>query len=397
MHATRLSVGGVALFAVAITGVVGQNGNPGFPSYFAITPENTPGVQGVPTDIDAWTFNYGSDPVTDVKIELSHSGWGMGYAGWVPIGTTTFDLAAGANYQHTFTHTFDFAAHACLQVVIVDPGSGGNTDTNDDRVQINWDVISADDAQEIDLYIPFGNGADEEIVVNGTEIVCVNGTEIIPCPFARRQPPGGVRRAGGLDYRLSDADTGGSAPGDGADTTMDANSEILTRLSIPPNYIRDTTGDSTTVMVRAEMGPAGGPREKIHAMITIMRTTVATLLNEPHLCCIQSIKLRVMLESILADALDAYEAKDCKLALKLLRMFVQKAKLLECDLTDDEIKCIQKAIHKIVDAGLMIVRELGDDSTVAKAERKKKILQEAIFFRRSGLYEAALLEAGKAC
>ena len=50
-----------------------------------------------------------------------------------------------------------------------------------------------------------------------------------------------------------------------------------------------------------------------------------------------------------------------------------------------------KAILKIVDAGIMIAREMG------KSPSKMTYLQEAHFFRRAGLLEAALLEAAKAC
>jgi len=376
----------ISLSLVLCASMVAGQANPGFPRYFAITPENTPGVQGVPTDIDVRTFNYGADPSNGVEVTLSFNDWGATYGGWQAIGTETLNLGANDNSLDTFTHTFQAAAHTCLQVKITDFGDGGNSDESDDSTQINWDVISADEAANIDLYIPFGNAEGEEILVNGTEIVCVNNTEIIPCPngFSHNQDRPGPQ--------LGDADAaGGAAPGQwNAQDMMPGNSEVLTKLSIAGGYMAALDMQELTVMVRTEMGPKDGPREQIHAMITILRTTVAEILNKPHLCCIQSIKTRVLLESMLADALDAYEAGECKLALKLLRLFVQKAKLLECDLTDAEIKCLQKAVQAMVDAGLMIVREKGGPDAA-------KHMREAMFFRRAGLYEAALLEAAKGC
>eukprot|EP00961_Rhodomonas_salina_P009830 132499-Rhodomonas_salina.1 len=381
---------GAFTLAITVSAVAGL-ANPGFPRYFSIVPENTPGVQGVPTDIDVRTFNYGSDPSNGVEVTLSFNDWGATYGGWQPIGTETIDLGANGNSLDTFTHTFAAAAHTCLQAKITDPGDGGNSDESDDTIQINWDVISADDATGVDLFIPFGNADGEEIMINGTEIVCVNNTEIIPCP-------GWQAGADGVKIpppAINDADGGDDAPapGVGADTVLEGNMEIMTRLIIAPGVMAAAGLDEITVMVRTEMGPKDGPREQIHAMVTVISSTVDTILNKPHLCCIKSIKMRVMLESILADALDAYDAGDCKLALKLLRMFVQKAKLLECELTDEEIKCLQKAIQEITAAGFMIVREKGHQPAAVKG----KYLREAMFFRRSGLYEAALLEASKGC
>lgn len=182
----------------------------------------------------------------------------------------------------------------------------------------------------------------------------------------------------------------------GTMTPLDGNSEVLTKLHVPSFYlnaaaVKDLGAPGEfTIMVRTLMGPKEGKKEKIHAMITIISGTVVELLNKPHLCCIESIKIRVLLETIIADALEAYENGDCKLAIKLLRMFVQKAKLLECDLADEEIKCLQKAVHALVDAAFMIVRE-GDCPEAAAA------IKEAAFFRRAGLYEAALLALSKGC
>jgi len=388
------------LLAVAATlASAADQANPGFPKYFAITPEHTPGIQGVPTDIDVRTFNYGNIDSNGVEVTLFFNDWGAIYSGWQPIGTETMDLVAGGNSLDTFTHTFEAAAHTCLKAEITDAGDGGNTDVNDDVIQINWDVVSADDAENIDLFIPFGNADGEEILINGTEIVCVNNSEIIPCNIAQSN---GQR----LRLALGDAaDPTAGAPGQVGDTVMAGNSEVLTRLRIPAGYMTALDLDEFTVMVRTEMGPQEGPREQVHAMVTVLKTTVAEILNKPHLCCLKSVKMRVMLETIIADALNAYEAGDGQLALKLLRIFVQKAKLLECDLTDEEITCIQKAIQAMTDAGLMIAREF---SAAASAAGRRNTNPGAVnffkdfdrdsdaqWFRRAGLYEAALLTAAK--
>eukprot|EP00961_Rhodomonas_salina_P154714 2083952-Rhodomonas_salina.1 len=53
--------------------------NPGFPPYFAITPENTPGVQGVPTGIDVRTWNTGTEATNGVEVSLFFNDWGAIY------------------------------------------------------------------------------------------------------------------------------------------------------------------------------------------------------------------------------------------------------------------------------------------------------------------------------
>mmetsp|Transcript_105689 Transcript_105689/g.158207 ORF Transcript_105689/g.158207 Transcript_105689/m.158207 type:complete len:369 (+) Transcript_105689:1-1107(+) len=348
-----------------------QPADPGFPpGPFAIMPDSFPGIVGINTDIDVLLLNYGNTDTT-AEVELSFNDWGVTYMGWQPIGTMPFTLLANDNDRKTFSHTFANRAHTCLQAVVTDPGTGGNDNENNDRTQINWEVVHAD--EDYDMWVPFGNGADEEIIVNGTEILCWKNGTVSPCfPDWQQGEPG----ADGQFEEDPNPDV------NGAPEKLGANEEVVAVVNMPK-----IPEDGMVVMLQANMN--GQPN---NVMIQVVKTTIEELLNTPHLCCIKSIKTRVMLESILADALDALqEERPCQVAIKLLRLFVQKAILLECDLTDEEIACIEKAILKIVDAGIMIARKYGTHAN------KMAYLQEAHFFRRAGLYEAALLEAGKAC
>mmetsp|Transcript_5809 Transcript_5809/g.13923 ORF Transcript_5809/g.13923 Transcript_5809/m.13923 type:complete len:587 (+) Transcript_5809:128-1888(+) len=338
------------VLAVALSFATGTalaaDADPGFPVYgnLVIVPDSFPGIVGVNTDIDVRAFNYGTQASSSFEVELSYNDWGVTYQGWQSLGTLPYSAATGipapGNEMKTFSHVFANRAHTCLQAQILN--AADNMDTSNDRTQINWEVVHAD--EDYHMWVPFGNAANEDIVVNGTTISCFKDGIPVACfpgweggVDADGQP---CRECPAPEPELRDA------PGMHGDSVLRANQEQVALVTMPA-----IPAEGMVVLVQAMMDG-----ELNHVMINVVKTTVSELLNTAHFCCIKSVRTRVLLESMLADALEAFEAGDCKRALKLLRMFVQKAILLECDLTDAEIACIEKAILKIVDAGIMIAR-----------------------------------------
>eukprot|EP00961_Rhodomonas_salina_P233023 3148567-Rhodomonas_salina.1 len=332
----------------------------------------------------------------------------------MPIGTAMLDIDAGGNMQHMFEHVFESRAHVCLEAKILSVGEGGNADMYNDRTQINWEVVHAGESAWV--YVPFGNGADEEIVVEGTDIQCVRNETVVPCTgtynYNDYEDEDEDNYSSGYQYQGSGSWFGSSFFRRSADrsrrngvvsqqptltgvpSTLRANEEVIAELTVP-----EVAAEGMIVMVEATMNG-----EKNNVMIQIVKTSVPELLNTPMVCCIKSIKTRVMLETMLADALDSYESGSsgaCKATIKILRMFIQKAILLLCDLSKEEKACIEKALVRVVDAARMTAIELGQNpDAVAKIKENPDAvakIKEGDYFRRAGLYEAALMEYAKAC
>lgn len=141
--------------------------------------------------------------------------------------------------------------------------------------------------------------------------------------------------------------------------------------------------------------------ELSQVVVQLMPTSVEAILNAPRLCCIASVRVRNMLESILAEALHAYEAGDCRRVMKLLRLFVQKAGQLMCDLTEAERACVHKAIAYLVDAARMVAIESGARRRVqprwTMPPSLPMSLQQGDYYRLQGNAEAAIHEYAKAC
>jgi len=414
IQATEMSKFLSALIMLSLCVTVNSTADPGFtwPGTYIIRPDPSPGIVNDVNEITVLTLNHGTTE-SEVNIQLSYNDWGVTYKGWQEIGTYTYDIPANGNAEHVFTHIFETRAHVCLEAKVLNVSSGGNSDTTNDRTQINWEVVNVGDT--INIYVPFGNGADEEIVVNGTEILCMINETFVPCPGRSR---GDIRMDDGdrivvrdpvfpdqeqldpffpdqeqLDPFFPDQEQllpppnrrllqSGLAPFlQFAPSTLAPHSEQIATLVVP-----DIPDGGMVVMVQAYMN-----NELNHVMINLVKTTVHELLNTPHLCCIKSLRTRLMLEKILRDALAAYENGECKAALKLLRSFIQKATLLECELSAAEKACIEKALLKVVDAARMIALELGSSLMLPR------YVQDGDYFRRQGVYEAAVMEYARGC
>ena len=454
------------LLILSASGSANAQADPTFAMWpFNIRPDPSPGIVGDVNDIHVTAFNDGNVDTTNLEIILSYNDWGITYMGWQEIGRANIDSLPAKNYaERTLQHVFDNRGHVCLEAKYSSSGlgSGGNTVTWNDRTQINWEVVYAD--EDVFIYIPFGNGDDEDIVVNGTEIVCLlNGTEV-PCndPYSGSSNNGGgnndrdcydqpadvadgktcclndlqesvpccvdrvgqdgtvddtvvccegtlglvfcsdnnatVRRASRFhestaDFHAAQAqrrllqneDLGDfvkTAPSLlNAPEKLEAHSEQLAVLNVS-----EIAANGMTVMVSANMN--GQPN---NVMIQVVKVTIEELFNTPMFCCIKSIKVRVMLETMLVEAMEAWEQGLCKQAIKILRLLMQKMILLLCDLDKEEKACIEKALLRLNDlARLISIRCCGADPLGPQ-------VREGDFFRRAGLYEAAALEYSQAC
>jgi hypothetical protein len=450
MRATRYFAAPLLLLILALDSANAQ-ADPTFAMWpFNIRPDPTPGIVGDVNDIHVTAFNGGNADTTNLEIVLSYNDWGVTYMGWQEIGRANIASLDAQNYaERTLQHVFNNRAHICLEAKYSSTGvgTGGNTNTWNDRTQINWEVVYADESTYV--YVPFGNGADEDIVVNGTEIVCLlNGTEV-PCDggYSGGGGGGGVNERDCYDESPDTADgeiccisiLGQSVPccndelmqdatiGDNATccdgelgrvfcednqgrrrsftnskgrragdlgdfvqtppslinapATLAANSEQVAVLKVP-----EIADNGMTVMVNANMNG-----QYNNVMIQVVKITIEELFNTPMFCCIKSIKIRVMLETMLAEAMEAWEQGMCKKAIKILRQLLQKMILLLCDMDKEEKACIEKALLRINDLTRLIsIRCCGADPLGSE-------IREGDFFRRAGLYEAAALEYAQAC
>lgn len=160
------------------------------------------------------------------------------------------------------------------------------------------------------------------------------------------------------------------------------------QVMAPEPATPEDIGAVVDVVVFAPGMVGAGPLQVNHVLVRVVRSRVEDLLNRPHLCCIRSVRMRVLLETVLAEALQAYLEEDCAKVMKLLRFFVQKAQLLMCDLDAAEKACLVKALRVAVDVARMVAIENG---------ATREMIREGDFFRLHGLHQAAILEYGHAC
>lgn len=146
---------------------IGQ-ANPAIPfyGYGAIVANPAYPVVGETAVITVTVSNTGSAPATNVQVKLSFNDWGVTFMGWQEIGTQTIpSIPAGGTATATFNYAFQNRAHTCLEALIV--GADENADPNDDRGQINLEVIGA--GETFSYGVPIRNEGDVplDILVKG--------------------------------------------------------------------------------------------------------------------------------------------------------------------------------------------------------------------------------------
>lgn len=156
---------GLASLALAIApGAALGDANPGLPFYgygsIVATPSSP--IAGENATIVVTVGNSGADEATNVQVKLSFNDWGVSFMGWQEIGTQTIpSIPAGGTATATFNHVFQSRAHTCLEALIV--GADENSDPNDDRGQINLEVIHA--GETFSYGVPMRNEGDKPIDV----------------------------------------------------------------------------------------------------------------------------------------------------------------------------------------------------------------------------------------
>eukprot|EP00961_Rhodomonas_salina_P198292 2675281-Rhodomonas_salina.7 len=74
-----------------------------------------------------------------------------------------------------------------------------------------------------------------------------------------------------------------------------------------------------TAVLRVQGGLEGAAPEEVNVAVTVVRVRVEQLLNAPWMCCIKSLRTRVKMERMLADALMQVEDEDWCAAIRLVR------------------------------------------------------------------------------
>jgi hypothetical protein len=153
---------GLAAAVLALPSVARAQANPGIPfyGYGAIVATPSYPIVGQNAVITVTVGNNGTAPATNVQVKASFNDWGVTFFGWQEIGTQTIaSIAPGGTATATFNYVFQNRAHTCLEALIV--GADDNTDPNDDRGQINLEVINAGETFGYD--VPIVNNGDEPL------------------------------------------------------------------------------------------------------------------------------------------------------------------------------------------------------------------------------------------
>eukprot|EP00961_Rhodomonas_salina_P062334 836762-Rhodomonas_salina.1 len=300
--------------------------------YGIIDPTPNPAVAGEPVFIDVVVGNDGSNDATGVELKLSYNDWSIGFGGWTEIETKFVDIANGTatSLLVPFTHTFTSAVHTCLEAKIVSVETGGDTNPNDNRAQINLEVVMCD-AAECSFGVPVVNNHDAPIVVGNFVVGCkprehpdgaAAESALVPCEFDVEVDVPGLRDDGTL--------------------LLPAQSEVLARLSATFASGSLSSGAAVRdVFVEAADLTSGSAGEANHVLVRMVPMAVADMLSFP-LCCVKRVRTRVLLERSIAQALDALDAGDWRLAVRLLRGLLQRVELLACDLSPDEKACLER-------------------------------------------------------
>lgn len=115
---------------------------------------------GQNTHITVIVSNYGDQPATNVRLKISFNDWGVTFSGWQEISTVIIpSIPAGGTATAAADYVFQHRTHTCLEALIV--GSDQNDDPNDDRGQINLEVINA--GETFSYAVPVRNDGNQPL------------------------------------------------------------------------------------------------------------------------------------------------------------------------------------------------------------------------------------------
>ena len=146
-------------FGLTPTALAGADPAFSFYGYQEIVPDPNPAIANENTHITVTVTNRGDATATNVQVKLSYNDWGVTFQGWQEIDIETIpSIPAGDEGVAEFDYVFENRAHTCLEALIV--SADENTDPNNDRGQINMEVVNA--GESFEYYVPIvNNGADD--------------------------------------------------------------------------------------------------------------------------------------------------------------------------------------------------------------------------------------------
>ncbi len=145
--------------AAASPAFAGANPSIGW-NYNTITATPHYPIVGETAQIAVVVTNPGDAPANNVQVKISFNDWGVTFQGWQEIATVTIPtIPAGGSATAQTEHVFVTRAHTCLEALVV--GASENTDPNDDRGQINLEVINS--GETFSWNVPVVNNGDQPL------------------------------------------------------------------------------------------------------------------------------------------------------------------------------------------------------------------------------------------
>lgn len=389
--------------------------------------------------IDCRVTNGGAEDQRGVEVALVSRPWGLNFhtgplgvclngtcaarsvSGAGIIGITTVDIPAGSEVLVQFSHSFDSTAFTGLEVRVNRGSIGGGTGSGMGTVQIAEGAGDGVGGGEGSEAMPFELADSSSELVSSfvgdspTDVGCVdkagsnldivhafeNASYRLPMVNDGDQPAlvRPVFRCRGLN----DADFGTCTnvlvfmPAlDNGTVWIPARGEVYAEIRA-----FELGEESVEVAFFGQNVETG---EVEQAVLELVGSSVESLLNRAHLCCIKSVRLRVLLEAVLVSILVLYEQGELYKAAMLARQFIRKVKAVLCDaLSSEEQGCLERALIPVLDAArMMTAAALGADEDLASTAGATQVepgkaralgaLHEGDDLRRQGLYEEAVLK-----
>jgi len=138
-------------------------------------------IVGENTHLAVTVSNTGDQPATNVRVKISYNDWGVTFMGWQEISTVVIpSIAPNGTATAEADYIFQNRTHTYVEALIV--GADQNDDPNDDRGQINLEVINA--GETFSYNIPIRNNGDQplNLLLLGHCQGNANGTVKHECP-----------------------------------------------------------------------------------------------------------------------------------------------------------------------------------------------------------------------
>lgn len=238
-------------------------------------------IVGQTATIQVRITNDGDAVANNVQVKVSFNDWGVTFQGWQQIGAiqTIPSIPAGGTATVTVTNVFQNKTHTCLEALIV--GSSEDTDPNDDRGQINLEVINSGDTFGYD--VPVANNGDHAVnlQIKGEAMGGANGV-VVPVRLNKQEI--GLNPGEEKPVHV-DVDLSGVAPGsapvvvkivafDPAATTLENQNNVIFEIHVTTAY--QLKGDA---LVRLQALQAAMPNKMLKNRVGVAIQTVQNSRN----------------------------------------------------------------------------------------------------------------------